>query len=191
MSGDSLNPNSGSGSRALWQFTKLLCLGVIVLSVLSCIAMAAVRSVGLTNVTVTALDEQAEPRDLNIPFLKQKDSLPDYTISINTTGRKRISLGAKPNESAIKGLSWKLPDPVSTYDIASIRLNDQDTVLSDAIAEVQFSDDAVTTGNYRFEFETERSFSVGVQSFFETPVGRAIAVAFSIAILLIIVTVFM
>ena len=188
MPDETTNPKSGSPS--LWRIAQLVCLGIILLSVLSCVALAAIRSIGLTHVTVTALDKSAEPRDHNLPFVKQKEALPDYTIAVNTTSRQRIDLGAKPNESAIAGLTWQLPDPISTCDVASIRLNDQDKILSDAIAEVQITDDSVTTGNYRFEFVTERSFSVGVQSFFKTPVGRAIAVAFTIAVLMMILSVF-
>ena len=184
------SPKTKIGSNLLWRFIKLICLGVALLSVLACVAMAAVRSDGLTQVTVTALDAEAEPRDHNIPFIKQKDALPDYTITVNSTRRKQTYLGVKPNESAIAGLVWKLPDPISTHDVASICLKDNDTVVSDVIAEVQFNNESVTSGNYRFEFATERSFGVGVESFFRTPVGQAITFAFTIAVLLMIFSLF-
>ena len=174
-----------SAASSIWRYAKLVCSAVILMSVLSCVVMAAIRSVGLTHVTITALDKDAEPRDHDIPFIKQKDALPDYRVTVNTTV-SRINLGAKPNQSATDGLTWQLPDPVSTTDIASIRLDDQDKLLSDAIAEVQITDDTITDGNYKFDFGTARSFSVGLQSFFGTPVGIAIASAFTIAILLLI-----
>ncbi|MEM7314678.1 MAG: hypothetical protein AAF497_16140, partial [Planctomycetota bacterium] len=67
-----------SDASTIWRFTQLLCCGVILLSVLSCVVVAAIRSVGLTRVTVTALDKEAEPRDHDIPFVKQREALPDY-----------------------------------------------------------------------------------------------------------------
>jgi hypothetical protein len=83
-----------------------------------------------------------------------------------------------------------MPDPISTSDIASVRLDDQDKILADAIVEVQLTGESVEVGNYRFEFRTERSMSVGIQSFFRTPIGMAISAAFTIAILLMLVTAF-
>ena len=174
-----------SAASSIWSYTKILCLGVIILSVLSCIGLAAIRSVGLTQVTITALDKDLEPRDHNLPFIKQKDALPDYQITVNTT-HSRTSLGTKPNESAAGGLTWQLPNPIPTTDIISVRLDDKDKIVSDAIAEIQITDETVTAGNYQFEFVTERTFSVGIQSFFRTPIGIAIATAFTIAILFLI-----
>ena len=168
------------------RFAKLFCLGVIVLSVLSCVALAVVRSVGLTRITVTALDEKAEPRDLGIPFVDQEKSLPDYRVTVKTCSGSKVDLGVKLNTSGVDGLQWQLPSPISTADVASVRLDDEDTVVSDAIVEVQFLDDPVTSGNYRFEFETQRSFGVGVQSFFKTPIGIAIAGAFAIAVFILV-----
>lgn len=181
-----MNKQKVTPESALGRYTTLLCLGVIALSVLSCVGMAVSRSVGLTHVTITALDKAAEPRDHNIPLLKQNDALPDYRVTVNTTSRSRIGLGAKPNQSAVAGLTWELPEPISASDVASIRLDDQDKFLSDAIAEVQLTSNSITSGNYRFEFAMERSLSVGIQSFFKTPIGIAIAAAFTLAVLLII-----
>lgn len=184
------SPMSITSVFLLARSLKLFCLGLVVLSVLSCVGIAVSRSVGLTHVTVTALDAAAEPRDHNIPLLKQHDALPDYRLTVNTTSRSIIDLGAKPNESATDGLTWELPEPISTSDVGSIRLDDQDKVLSDAIAEVQLSSSPVTSGNYRFDFSTERSFSVGIQSFFKTPIGIAIITAFTIALLVIFLSIF-
>ncbi|WP_040351835.1 hypothetical protein [Blastopirellula marina] len=175
---------------SIWRLTQWICLCVVIVSLVACMAMAAVRSVGLTQVTVTALDQKAEPRDHLIPLVKQTEALPDYRIVINTTTGRRINLGARPNQSAIDGLTWRLSDPISIDEIASIRLEDQDKLVSDAIVEVQLSSEAVTAGNYKFEFLTERSLAVGFQSFFKTPVGIAIGTAFTLAVLLILLMLF-
>jgi hypothetical protein len=174
-----------SGARPIWQYIEFMCIGVILLSVLSCFLMAAIGSVGLTKVTVTALDKNAEPRDHDFPFIKQNDALPDYTVTV-ISANNRTNLGTKPNESAAEGLTWLLPEPISITDIVSVRLDEQDKIISDVIAEVQLTDDTVTSGNYRFDFVTERSFSVGLKSFFKTPLGLAIVVAFALAVFLII-----
>ena len=173
-----------------WRLTGWLCACVIAVSVVACVIMAGIRSTGLTEITVTALDEASEPRDHNLPFIKQKEALPDYEIIVILNNGQQIRLGAKPDTSAVDGLTWNLSDPVSLAEVASVRLQDQDKVVSDAIAEVQITADSVTQGGYRFDFRSERSASVGVQSFFRTPIGMAIAAGFCIAVLLILLSVF-
>jgi len=157
------------------------------ISVLSCIAIAAIRSNGLTQVTVTALNVDAEPRDHVIPFIKRTDALPDYQIIISLSSDRTINLGTKLNTSAIDGLTWVLNDPVSVSEVVGVRLQDQDKMIADAIAEVQITSNSVSTADYRFDFQTERSASIGVKSFFQTPIGMAISAGFFIAVLLMLV----
>ena len=99
-------------------------------------------------------------------------------------------MGAKPDTSAAKGLTWQVSEPVSVADVASVRLEEQDKLISDALAEVQITGDSVTANGYRFDFVTERSAVVGIKSFFGTPIGMAIVVGFCLAVVLIVVTVF-
>lgn len=168
--------------KSAWHVTKLVCAGVVILSVIACVGIAAVRSNGLTTVTVTALDADKEPRDPTIPFGNKTDALPDYEVIVVLGGWEKISLGARPNTSAVDGLTWKLNDPISVAEIKSVRLQEQDKLVSDAITEVQLVSDSTTANNFRFEFVVERSLSVGVKSFFQTPIGIAITLAFFIGI---------
>jgi len=123
-----------------WRLTGWLCGAIIAASVVACVVMAGMRSNGLIQITVTALDAAAEPRDHNLPFVKQKEALPDYEIVVNLNDGQRIRLGAKPDSSAVGGLTWNLSDPVSLAEVASVRLDEQDKLISDAITEVQIQD---------------------------------------------------
>ena len=164
-------------------------MGVIALSVGVCVALAVMRSNGLTSVTVTALDPQAEPRDHDLPLVKQKEALPDYRVTVILNDGEWVKLGTKPDTSAAEGLTWQLSEPVSLAAITSVRLDDVDKVVSDTIAEVEFGSGVpVEEKGYRFEFTAERSFAVGVQSFFGTPVGQAIAVGLCLAILAVVLS---
>ncbi|WP_417847214.1 hypothetical protein [Thalassoglobus sp.] len=182
-------PPTPTGSA--WQVTKLICCGVVSMSVLACVIVAVIRSTGLTEVRVTALSEEDEPRDHNIPLFKKSDALPDYEIIIILNQGGKVRLGAKPNTSAVNGLTWKLSKPVSLAEISGLQLQDQDKLVSDAITEVQVESESVTSGNYRFDFTTKRSFGIGIVSFLETPVGMAICGAFAIAVMLIICSAFL
>jgi len=62
--------------------------------------------------------------------------------------------------------------------------------ISDAISEVQIDEQSVTDSNYRFDLYAEQSFSVGVHSFFQTPIGQAISAAFLIAAIPVVAAVF-
>ena len=79
---------------------------------------------------------------------------------------------------------------MSVADVASVRLEEQYKIISDTIVEVQILGDSVTEGDYRLEFATERSFSVGILSFFSTPIGKAIVAAFFIAVILMLFSIF-
>lgn len=187
--GTELTPEARNRLSA-WKVAGWVCLAVITGSVLLCVVLAASRSTGLTRVTVTALDRDAEPRDHNIPFFKQKEALPDYQLFVVPRDGWRINLGTQLDRSAADGLEWSLSTPVSVSDIATVRLEDDDKLVSDAIAEVQITGESVTDGNYRFDFQTERSISVGVESFFKTPIGQAISAAFFIAVLVMLAGMF-
>jgi hypothetical protein len=177
-------------SKSPWRITAWVCGGVICLSVFACLALAAMRSSGLVAVKVTALDEAAEPRDPGIPVVGKKISLPDYEVTLMLRNGAKIYLGAKPDTSAVEGLTWRISDPVSLSDIASVRLREQDKVVSDAIAEVHVSNEPVTENGYRFEFTSEHSFGLGIQSFFQTPVGKAIGMGFLITVVVLGLAVF-
>ena len=174
-------------SPSAWQITSWLCAGTIAVSVLACLGMAVVRSLGITQITVTALDASSEPQDHNLPFVRRKEALPDYELTLMLSSGGQMPLGAKPDASAVGGLTWHVADPVSVTDVTSVRLQERDLVISDAIAEVQIHGDSVSANGYRFDFVTERSASVGIKSFFGTPIGKAIVVGFCLAVLLMVV----
>lgn len=163
-----------------------ICVVVVTASVIACIAMAMMRSTGLTTVTVTALNESSEPRDHRIPLIKRHEALPDYELIVQLTNGQKLRLGAQPDTSAVGGLTWRLSEPVSISEVATVRLQDQDKVFADALAEVQVAGASATANGYRFDFGMERSMSVGIVSFFKTPIGMAIAAAFFIGVLVII-----
>lgn len=171
-----------------WQITRLICFGVVALSVLSCVAIAAYRSDGLTQVKVVALDPDAEPRDHDLPLIKRRDALPDYELVVHYSSGLTTNLGTKPNTLAADGLTWILNEPVPVCEIAGLRLQDRDTLFSDAITEVQVVSASAESDGYRFEFQTERSASVGVESFFRTPIGMAISAGFFLAVFLMVVS---
>lgn len=184
------NVNVASSAVSPWKIIQWICCTVIGVSVVACVLMAADRSRGLTSVTVTAKNADKEPKDHGVPLIKRKEALPDYELVVHSIHGHTTKLGAKPNTSAVEGLTWKLNEPISISEITGIRLQDQDKMVADAIVEVQITDDVADTPNYRFEFETSRSFSVGMRAFFFTPIGMAIAGAFFFAVLIMIAPAF-
>ena len=163
-------------SKTVWQLTKLVCRVVFMTSIIYCVWIAAVRTKGLVSVKVTALSASAEPHDYDIPILKQNNALPDYEIIVTLVSGLTINLGAKSNESAINGLTWTLNDPVSTPEIVSVKLQEQGLFDSETLTEVQITNKVTKSGNYRFEFTTERSASLGVEAFLMPPIGPAILI---------------
>jgi hypothetical protein len=184
------NQNDEPTKSSPWRLTGWLCFSVIATSVILTVALSAYRSTGLTRIKVTAIDADAEPRDHQLPLFKQKQALPDYQVLVILREGGYLNLGTKPDRSAVGGLDWSLGSPVSLSDIASIRLQDDDKLVSDVVAEVQIDGEEVADGNYRFEFHTQRSIEVGIQSFFQTAIGKAILAAFFVAVFLMLFEIF-
>lgn len=174
-----------------WRLATWFCVAVIVGSVLACIGLAISKSNGFVAVKVTALDPAKEPKDAKVPLTDPRDALPDYELTLIDDLGSIWHLGAKPNESAAGGLTWRLAAPISVSQVASIRLREKDLVVSENLAEVQLQGDSVESKGYRFEFETERSFGVGVQAFFRTPVGMAILMGFVLAVVVLMLAIFL
>lgn len=181
-------PSKLDGAKSVSPFRVLgwICAGVIGVAVLACVLLASSRSEGLSRVTVIAQKDTDEPRDHQIPFIKQKEALPDYELVIVCRRGTNERLGMKPDRSARDGLTWTLREPISINDIASVRLQDRDKVLSDVVAEVEFTKGPATDSGFDFQFETVQSSKVGIDSFFDTPIGKAISGAFFIAVLLML-----
>ncbi len=169
------------------KIASLLCLTTIVASVLSCVAIAVVRSNALVAITVTTLDGAKEPLDHILPLVKQHDALPDYELTLIDDSGTKHYVGSKPNQSAAHGIRWTLDAPVCVSQIAAMRLQERDVINSDQLAEVQITSKTVDANGYQFDFDIKSSFAAGVKSFFETPIGMAISLAFVIAVLYLIV----
>lgn len=90
------------------------------------VTFLAYQSTGLTRIKITALSAEAEPQNHHFPLLKQKEALPDYQVFVVLQKSRRLNPGTKPEQSAVNGIDWKLPSPVSFYDIASITRQDDD-----------------------------------------------------------------
>ncbi len=163
---------------------------VIVAALGASVALAYARSTALTDVTVTAVDAAAEPRDHLLPFVRQQEALPDYEVRLRGHGLFNTrSLGVKRDRSAADGLRWAVEPPVALTEIAAVDLRDRDAALSDALASVPATPAGATEGNYRFAFETNRSWQAGTDAFFATAVGKALTAGLTIAVVLLILTV--
>ena len=179
-----MNEAKSAAVASPWRIIGWACLGVIAASVLACLGIAATRSSALASVT------DNEPQDIKVPLADPKSVLPDYQLIVALIDGGQISLGQKPNTSAVGGLTWQVANSLSVADVSRIRLEDVDVAVSDTIAEVQIRDGVVTENGYQFEFGVERSMLVGIQSFFKTPIGAAIAAGFGIAIVIMVLVVF-
>lgn len=168
-----------------WRIVGWTVLAAILLSVLSCVGIAALNSTALASVTVTATPGLEEPRDHNIPLVKQKEALPDYEVIVVRTNGREIKLGAKPDTLAVDGLTWYVPEPVGLSEIAYVQLREKDALLSDPITRTNLDSMSSTSDGYLFEFKTKRSITVGLFAFFTTPIGYAILFGILLAILAI------
>ena len=176
-------PSSEEGFSP-WRIIGWVCAGVVVASVIACVAIAALRSEGLTALTITVLDPESEIRDHNIPIVNQKEALPDYDLTVYLEDGRAIDAGARYDTSAADGITWTFTKPISVADVAYLRLIERDKVMHDVIAEVQLTGETIEMHGYEFVPTTERSFAVGIASFFGTPIGVAISSAFFLAVLL-------
>jgi len=174
-------------SKSVWHLSKIVACSLIVLALAASIFIGASKNKGLETITVTAISADKEPKDHNIPLFKRKEALPDYEVHVVYKNERTETLGARPNMSAANGITWTCSEPIAIYEIASIRLSDKDQMSSDVLQEVSIGKGEVTSGNYVFKFETASSASIGLWSFFKTPLGLAILGVVAIAVLLMLI----
>ena len=87
-------------------------------------------------------------------------------------------------------MNWELPKIYSIEDITLITLTDKDELISDTLAQIAFPGKQVVENGYQFDYELEKSFNIGLESFWDTAVGRAITWAIGIVALLILLCIF-
>lgn len=165
----------------------LLWLGptVAVASLAVCLGLAIAHSDGVVAVSVTP--SQAQPAKTGIRDRVMEMAAPktdDYNLRLKLKNGGSVDLGTKHNATPGQGMTWNLGNAVSVADVMTVELRTRALVGSKPLAEVPLILAGTTSGDYAFTFQTERSFRIGVESFFATPIGKMIAAAFFIAVLL-------
>ncbi len=173
-----------TGQHTLWKLVSGLCAIITLCLILLTLIISIPKGVGIEAVTVTALEDTEEPKDHNVPLIKQKEALPDYEIMILMDFGSLKSI-TKPDTSAKEGITWTFAEPALLSHTRGIRLVEKDKMLSDVLAEVEYSQEQVISNGYRFEFKTTRSISLIMEAILDSHLVKLLMFSFLALVILV------
>lgn len=113
--------------------------------------------------------------------------LPDYRVKLKLSGKfLAVDLGTKLDTSATNWLEYPVSDVVPVRRLQEVIVIEEDKLASDILERVQGSGPEMEGANFKYRLATARSFEVGLNWFFSTTLGKAIAIGIVIGLVLLI-----
>ena len=145
------------------------------------------NSLVVTAVAIRVKDGVKEHTDHTVLGFGAEHHLPDYRVKLHVSRRfLAIDLGTKLNTSATNWLTYPVNDVVPIRRLQEVIIIEDDKVENDVLDRIQGSDLEMTGKDFQCRLTTARSFDAGMSWFFDTPVGKAVAVGIVLGVILLI-----
>jgi hypothetical protein len=168
-----------------WRIAQFVIGAVLILLVALFVAGGLANSNAITQVRVQLLPGKEESNDHHLLGIGDGDKLPDYTVRIRTNDRW-MQIGTQLNTSAADGLNFPLAESLPVRQALEIQLVEDDKLENDILEQLPINGTKLTGNRFAFEIATERSSRAGMEWFFDTPVGKAISIGITIAVVVVI-----
>jgi len=162
-------------------------LALLVLT-LTFVLFAAMNAQSISSIDIKIIEPSTEYRDKSVLGFGKKEVLPDYRVKLRTTSNRWIELGIKPNRSAVEWLTFPVKDNLPLRNAQEIQLFDADKLEDDLLDRVQIGSEVTSSQHYQYRLHTEYRFETGLQWFFGTALGKAIAAGITLAIIIVVVS---
>lgn len=174
--------------RKLIRHLRMLWYAVLCILLLLLLVLSVMNGETLKAVEIRLLPDQADYNDRRIPLLtKGADYLPDYQLQYQL-GDHWNNIGTIPNKSAKDWLTYDLAVEPCRSLVQRVRVVEDDPLEDDLLDEVALLPSTAQGTMFEFRFHSGYSFKAGLDWFFDTPIGKAIAVGISIAIALLVLS---
>jgi hypothetical protein len=147
------------------------------------------NSIALTSVSIHLKEGVKEHMDHTLLTLGAEHRLPDYKVQLRVS-RKFLArdLGTKLNTSATNWLEYPVTDHVPFRQVQEVVIIEDDKVENDLLERMQVTGTEMQGAIFRYRLTTNRSFDVGMEWFFDTPVGKAVTAGIVIGIAYLIIS---
>jgi hypothetical protein len=163
----------------------LLLVLLVAVFALGCLTNAD----AITQVRMRLLDGKQEPSDHHLLGIGDEDRLPDYSLRIRA-GNQWNQVGTRLNTSAKQWLSFPLAEGIPVRRAFEVQVVEDDKLENDILEQLPISGTQFAGDMFEFDISTERSTKVGMEWFFDTPVGKAISVGITIAVICLLLAAF-
>ena len=145
------------------------------------------NSLVVKSVAIRIKDGVKEHTDHKVFGFGAEHHLPDYRVKLHVSRRfLTIDLGTKLNASATNWLAYPVNDIVPIRRLQEVIIIEDDKVENDLLDRIQGSDPEMAGKDFQCRLTTERSFDAGLNWFFATPVGKAVAAGIVVGVVLLI-----
>jgi hypothetical protein len=169
--------------------TRIILLVSIALLAALFLSLAWRNSVALTSVSIRVKDGVKEHMDHTLLGLGAEHRLPDYKVQLRINHRMfPANLGTKLNTSATNWLHYAVNDLVPLRTVQEVVIVEEDKMENDVLERIQVTDREIEGADFRVRLATTRSFEIGMNWFFKTPMGKAVSIGIAVGIVAFIIS---
>jgi hypothetical protein len=168
----------------------LLVLSVVLLAGLF-LVLSWQNSLALTAVSIRIKDGMKEHTDHTVLGFGAEHHLPDYKVKLRVSRRLlAIDLGTRLNTSATNWVEYSVNELIPVRHVQELMVIEDDRAEDDVLDRVQGTGLEREGASFKSIFVARRSFEVGMNWFFGTPLGKAVSAGVVVGIVLLILSLF-
>lgn len=141
----------------------------------------------VTAVSIRIKDGVKEHTDHTLLGIGAEHHPPDYRVKLHVSRRfLAMDLGTKMNTSATNWLVYPVNDVVPLRRVQELVIIEDDKLENDILDRIQGANLEMAGKDFQCRLTAERSFDAGMNWFFATPLGKAVAAGIVIGLALLI-----
>lgn len=174
----------------MYRFRVIAGIGIILFAGLF-LVLSWTNALVITSVSIRIKDGVKEHTDHTLLGIGVEHQLPDYRVKLHLSRRfLATDLGTKLNTSATNWLVYPINDIVPLRQFQELIIIEDDKLENDILDRIQGAGLEMTGKDFQCRLTATRSFDAGMNWFFNTPLGKAVAAGIVIGVALLIVSLF-
>lgn len=179
------------GTTVLMRRFRLIIIVVVVLLAALFLGLSWKNALVVKSVAFQVKADVREHTDHTLLGLGAAHHLPDYRVKLRVSRRfLDLDLGTKLNTSATNWLEYPVNDIVPLRRVQEVIIIEDDKMENDILERIQGASPEMEGSQFRYRLTATRSFDEGMNWFFATPVGKALAAGIIIGVALLILGLF-
>jgi hypothetical protein len=168
-----------------WRIARIVAGALLILLFSAFVLGCLLNAEAIKEVRVRLKPGAEEPGDHHLLGIGDRDKLPDYSLRIRTRNRWAAA-GTQLNTTAANWLVFPVKAALPLRHALELQLVEEDKLENDVLEQLPLTAMTITGKQFEFQIGTERSFESGMEWFFDTPIGKAISLGITIAVIAVI-----